>query len=90
MTKASRVHANARRLRRYGNRVFMPFWIAVVTIMTAAAAAKARWDDALFGLGMIAAGLAFWFVWNVWSAIIGWLNTIFFGPDPEEERNHGR
>ena len=79
---------------RFG-RVFIPIWIALAVLFTAAAAADAlwqfgwgyRWQDALLGLGMVAFGILFWFAWTWMFRLIRWLNEMQFGPDPNRERD---
>lgn len=92
MSYVSFVHRFARFNWRFG-RIFIPIWIALAGLFTIAAAADAlwqfgwgyRWQDALRGLGMVAFGFLFWFVWNWMSKLERWLTEVFFGPDPQRE-----
>jgi hypothetical protein len=89
---ASFVHRWTRFNWRFG-RIFIPLWIALAALFTAAAAADALWHfgwgygwrDAVFGLGFVAFGVVFWFVWNWIFKVIRWLNEARFGPDPQRD-----
>ncbi len=94
MTYASFVHRWTRFHWRFG-RIFIPLWTGLAGLFTAAAAADAlwdfgwgyRWQDAVFGLGLIAFGVVFWFVWNWMFKLIRWLTEARFGPDPQREND---
>ena len=89
MSLAAKAHASHRKHRGFAN-FFMPIWIGVAGIGTLVAAADKFWQlgwgykegDALLGLGMVISGVLFWAFWNATFKLAGWLNQIFFGPDP--------
>ena len=91
MSYASSVRRLARFNRRFG-RIFIPIWISLAALFTAAAAADSvwqfgwgySWEDALLGLGMTGFGVLFWFAWNWTLNIINRLNVFFLGPDADD------
>ncbi len=97
MTYASFVHRWARFNWRFG-RIFIPIWVTLAVLFTASAAADAlwnfgwgyRWQDALFGLGFVAFGIFFWFVWNWMFKLILLFNEAFFGADPRRATDKTR
>ena len=82
----SKAHRRHRSIGNFG-KFFIPAWIALAAIFTIVAASDLffdfGWDytreDALGGLGMVAFGFLFWFVWNVFHGFLGELNDILFG-----------
>ena len=85
-----------RRHRSIGNfgKFFIPAWITLAAIFTIVAASDLffnfEWghtrEDALGGLGMVAFGFLFWFVWNLFHGFLGELNGIFFGRARADEK----
>ena len=92
MMSAARVYVRRRKVWRFG-RIFIPVWIGLAAIATLVMAADvlwpfgwgARWQDVLFGLGMVAFGFFFWAAWNLMFKLLDWLIQIIFGPDPNEQ-----
>ncbi|MCA0909842.1 hypothetical protein [Qipengyuania gaetbuli] len=89
-TDAQRRH---RSIGTFG-KFFIPAWIALAAIFAMAAASDFLFGfgwgytkkDALGGLGMVAFGFLFWFVWKVFHGFLGELTDIFFGsPRGDEE-----
>ncbi len=97
MTKATRVHGQARKMWRWG-RVFIPLWIGLVGLLTAAAAVDAawhlgwgyEWNDVLGGLGMMVFGAVFWVLWNWMFKVIRFLNETLYGPEVGQDSTSNR
>lgn len=91
MTYADKVHRFHRFNQRF-MRIFMSVWMLVITTATICAAADAAWhfgwgytwDDAKYGLIMVGLGILGWLGIEGMIVLVGGLNEIFFGPDPEQ------
>jgi hypothetical protein len=79
------------RLNRKFRRIFILDLLGLIAIHTICAAAHAAWalgwgyswEDAQHGLIMLVLGSLFWIAWNGMVVLVGGLNEIFFGPDPD-------